>query len=201
MAGPQAWATVERGPPGRNRSERNPACHQALWQGVMEALDRIPRPKQDRGEDVLPQSLWRTHRRKRPGSPNRRNPDPHRTDEPHPCPRNGRDCSCRLMPAGKGRSCLRSELRNNAAERKTMVRPNCVRIDRTRKTLAFQARLGNLTDHPTLLPTVKSWVNKLPMPAVYIWHIDAVWGRSHHQRPLEAFTGPTQFISCAALRR
>lgn len=103
------------------------------------------------------------------------------------------------MP-GKGLSCLRSELRNNAAERKTMVRPNCVRIDRTRKTLAFQVRLGNLADHPTLLPTVKSWVNKLSIPPVHIWHIDAVGGRSHHQRPLEALTGPTQIISSAALR-
>ncbi len=37
--------------------KRNPARHTALWQGVLEALDRIPCPKPDRGEDALAGSL------------------------------------------------------------------------------------------------------------------------------------------------
>jgi hypothetical protein len=39
------------------RPQRNTACHPALRQGVPEALDRIPRPKPDRGENALAGSL------------------------------------------------------------------------------------------------------------------------------------------------
>ena len=31
--------------PGRNRPQRNPACHPALRQSILETLDRISRPK------------------------------------------------------------------------------------------------------------------------------------------------------------
>ena len=62
----------------------------------LEALDGIPCPKPDRSEGALSLSLWRAHRRKRPGPPNRRNSDPHRTHEPLLGPRNGRHRSRRL---------------------------------------------------------------------------------------------------------
>jgi len=51
---PQERATVERGLPGRNRQKRQSARPTALWQGVLEALDRIPCPKPDRNEDAVP---------------------------------------------------------------------------------------------------------------------------------------------------
>ena len=41
---------VETGLSGSMRARRNPACHPALWQDVLEALDPIPCPKPDRGE-------------------------------------------------------------------------------------------------------------------------------------------------------
>ena len=56
-SGPQERTSVERGLPRRNRQKRNPARHPALWQGILETLDRIPRPKPDRGKDAVPQGL------------------------------------------------------------------------------------------------------------------------------------------------
>ena len=41
---------VETGLSGSVRARRNPACHPALWQDFLEALDPIPCPKPDRGE-------------------------------------------------------------------------------------------------------------------------------------------------------
>ena len=37
-----------------------------LWKGVLETLDRIPRPQPDRGEDALPETLRRAYQGKRP---------------------------------------------------------------------------------------------------------------------------------------
>jgi hypothetical protein len=100
--GPQKRATLERGLSGCLGTQRNPAGHTALWPGVLEALDRIPCPKSHRGQDALPEGLWRTHLSKRPRPPNRRNPNPYRTDEPLLGPRHGRDRSRELKPSGKG---------------------------------------------------------------------------------------------------
>ena len=99
--------------PGRNRSKRNPASRPALRLGILETLDRKPRSKPDRSEIALPQNLRRTHRGKRPGSPNRRNPDPRRTDEPLLRPQNRRNHSRNLTTAGRGASCPTRELHNN----------------------------------------------------------------------------------------
>jgi hypothetical protein len=76
---PQEWAAVERGLPGRDCQKPSPACHTTLWPSLLEALDRRPRPKPDRGEpshglranhcramDAVPQILRRVHRRSRP---------------------------------------------------------------------------------------------------------------------------------------
>lgn len=49
---PQERPPPERGLPGRDRQKRDPALHPALWQGVVETLDRIPRPQADRGKDA-----------------------------------------------------------------------------------------------------------------------------------------------------
>ncbi len=62
---PQEWAAVERGLPGRDCQKPSPACHATLWPSLLEALDRRPRPKPDRGEpshglramDAVPQIL------------------------------------------------------------------------------------------------------------------------------------------------
>jgi hypothetical protein len=97
---PQERAALEGRLSVGNRQKRNPPRHTELWQGVLDALDRIPCKKPYQGEDAMPQSLRRTHRRKRPRSPNRRNPDPRRTDEPLRGPRNGRDRSRGLMLKG-----------------------------------------------------------------------------------------------------
>ncbi|KAF0674392.1 phosphoribosylglycinamide formyltransferase 2 [Profundibacterium mesophilum KAUST100406-0324] len=93
---------IARGLPGSDCQKRDPPRHTALRPGILEALDGIPSPKSHRGENAVPQGLWRTHRRKRPGPPNRRNPNPHRTDKPLLGPRNGRDRPRGLMTAGKG---------------------------------------------------------------------------------------------------
>jgi hypothetical protein len=47
---PQERPTLERGLPSRDRQKRNPARHPALWQGVLEAPDRIPCKTPDRGK-------------------------------------------------------------------------------------------------------------------------------------------------------
>ena len=39
--------------------------HPALRSGLLEALDRIPRPEPDRGKDALLEGIRRAHRRKR----------------------------------------------------------------------------------------------------------------------------------------
>jgi CIC family chloride channel protein len=39
------------------RQKRNPARYPVLLSGLLEALDRIPRPQPDRGEDALPQGI------------------------------------------------------------------------------------------------------------------------------------------------
>lgn len=39
---PEEWSTMERGLPGRPGAQRNSARHALLWQGVLEAVDRIP---------------------------------------------------------------------------------------------------------------------------------------------------------------
>ena len=94
--------TVERRLPSRNRPERNPARHTAQRQGVLEALDRIPCPKPDRGEYPVPQSLRRAHRSKESRQPDRRNVDPHHPHQPLQLPRHSRDHSRGLTTAGKG---------------------------------------------------------------------------------------------------
>ncbi len=43
--------------PSRNRQKRDPGRHPALWPCILEALDRLPCPKPDRGEDALAGSL------------------------------------------------------------------------------------------------------------------------------------------------
>lgn len=47
----------KRGLPGSYREERNPARHRELWQVILEAVGRLPRPKPDRGKDVVHQGL------------------------------------------------------------------------------------------------------------------------------------------------
>jgi hypothetical protein len=54
---PQERSAMERGLPSRPGTQRNPARHAPLWQGVLEALDRIPCPQPDRGQDALAGSL------------------------------------------------------------------------------------------------------------------------------------------------
>ena len=53
----EARPAVEEGLPGDARPKRNPASDTPLWPGVLEAMDRLPRPQPDRGQDALPQSL------------------------------------------------------------------------------------------------------------------------------------------------
>ena len=91
---------MEGGLPGGTRPQRNPARHPILRPGILETLDRIPRPQPDRGEDALPEILRRAHRRKRPRPPDRRNPHPHRTHEPLQRPRHRRDRPRGLTSAG-----------------------------------------------------------------------------------------------------
>ena len=55
--------------PGSARPQRDPARQSALRPGVLETLDRPPRPPPHRGQDALPQSLRRAHRRERPRPP------------------------------------------------------------------------------------------------------------------------------------
>lgn len=43
---------------GLGRPDPVSSRHTALRPCILEALDRIPRPKQDRGEDARPQGLW-----------------------------------------------------------------------------------------------------------------------------------------------
>jgi hypothetical protein len=43
--------------PGRYRPNRNPQCRTTLWPRVPEAMDRLPCPQPDRGEDALSQGL------------------------------------------------------------------------------------------------------------------------------------------------
>lgn len=70
--------------------------------GILEAMNRIPRPQPDRSENAVPQSLRRTHRRKRPRLPDRRNPGTHRAHEPLLSPWNGRNRPHGLISKGKG---------------------------------------------------------------------------------------------------
>jgi hypothetical protein len=98
----EARSAVEGGLPGGARPQRDPARHSALWPGVLEALDRLPRPQPDRGQDALSQGLRRAHRRERPGPPDSRDPHPRRHDEPLQRPRHRRDHPRGLTPAGKG---------------------------------------------------------------------------------------------------
>jgi hypothetical protein len=62
---PQEQSDLEGRLPGSTGPKRNPARHPALWPGLLEALDRLSRSKPDRGEDVLPQGIRRTHREPR----------------------------------------------------------------------------------------------------------------------------------------
>ncbi len=48
---------VESGLPGGNHPKRNPSRNPALWQGALEAMDRIPCLRPDRGKNALPQGL------------------------------------------------------------------------------------------------------------------------------------------------
>ena len=50
---PEERPRLERRRPGDPRPERNPA----LRPGLLKAMDRIPRPKPDRGEDAMPKSF------------------------------------------------------------------------------------------------------------------------------------------------
>jgi Transposase DDE domain len=99
---PQERPVLESGLPGCVRPQRNPARQPAARPGILEALDRIPCRKPDRGKDALPQSLWRAHLRKRPKLPNRRSPDPRRPHEPLLRTRHCRDRPRVLSPEGKG---------------------------------------------------------------------------------------------------
>lgn len=100
---PLEWPTTERGLPRPRLPETNPCAPLGTVAGrsVSTGPDTT-RPKLDRGEDAVTQGLWRAYRRKRARSPDCRNPDPHRTDEPLLGPWNGRDCARRLMLTGKG---------------------------------------------------------------------------------------------------
>jgi hypothetical protein len=57
---------VEGGRPGRRRAQRDPARDTPRRQGLPEALDRLPRPQPDRGQDALPEGLRREDCRERP---------------------------------------------------------------------------------------------------------------------------------------
>ena len=54
---PQERTALDGRLPGRNRQKRDPTSHSPPWQGVLEALDGISRPKSDRGKDALAGSL------------------------------------------------------------------------------------------------------------------------------------------------
>ncbi len=122
----RAWK--EDGPAARARNE--PPSLKALRPGPLEATDGLPRPKSSGGADAAPQVLRRTHRLTRPRSPSRRDPHPHRLDEPLLGPRQGRDHARRLSLRGKGRTQPQPEFCNNAT---ASVHP---------KWLAFVTGLG-----------------------------------------------------------
>jgi Transposase DDE domain len=54
----QERPTLEGRLPGRSRPKQNTPRHTAQRQGVQEALDRIPCPKPDQGQDPVPEGLW-----------------------------------------------------------------------------------------------------------------------------------------------
>ena len=103
-------AALKGGRPGGTGPKRDTARHSALRPGALETLVRISRSKPDRSDDALPQVLRGTHRRKRPGSPDRRDPHPHRPHEPLLCPRHRRDRPRGPKPAGKGEVTPRAQI-------------------------------------------------------------------------------------------
>ena len=54
---PKERSGLERGLPGRQRPQRNPARHASLRPGILEAVDRIPRPQPRGGQDAMPEGL------------------------------------------------------------------------------------------------------------------------------------------------
>ncbi len=50
---PKARSGLERGLPGCQGAQRNPARHASLRSGILEAVDRIPRPQPRGGQDAL----------------------------------------------------------------------------------------------------------------------------------------------------
>ncbi len=61
-------------------------------------------------------------------------------------------------------------LYTSQAESKAMIRPNSIRNDGTREPVAFEAKLGNLTDHHGPLNPPDALVNNLTMPCHLIAH-------------------------------
>ena len=96
--------------PAAVRAQRDPARDPPLRQGLLEAVDGIPCPKSDRGQDALPQSLRREDRRTRPRPPNRRSPHPHRPHEPLQRPRHRRDHPRGMTSSGKGAATPRARV-------------------------------------------------------------------------------------------
>ena len=87
-------------PPGRGA--RPCAPHGTSAGPVSDAADRHPCPKPDRSPDAPPQSRRQAHRPQRPRPPDRRDPHPHRPDDPLLRPRQGQD-RAPTKPQGKGR--------------------------------------------------------------------------------------------------
>ena len=116
---PEERARLEGRLPGSEGSERDAPRHETLRSGVLEILDRIPRPKPRRGEDAMPQVVRRAHRRKRPRPTDRRDPHPHCAHEPLQPPSAPPRSSARPDIGGKrGTSRFKREFCNNAIRSK-----------------------------------------------------------------------------------
>ena len=103
-----------RGLSRRPSEKRDLTGDQALRPSALEATDRVPRPKSDRGPEAAPQVIRRAHHGSRPRLPSRRDPHPPRPHEPLLSPRQGRDRARRLNLSGEGRTRPEPELCNNA---------------------------------------------------------------------------------------
>jgi hypothetical protein len=95
-------SAMEGGLPGREGAQRNPPRDALLWQGILEAVDRIPHTQPRRGKDALPQILRRAHRCKRSRTPDRRNPHPHCPHQPLQRARHRRDRPRGMTSVGQG---------------------------------------------------------------------------------------------------
>ncbi len=125
----------EKRPPGEGGlpccagAQRHPAGRPAARPDDLQAVVRLPRPEQDRGQDGEPRVLRRTDRFEGPRPAGRRNPHPcHsrlRSDrwrlplihEPLQCPRYGRDRALGPTSAGEGASRPDADFCNNAARK------------------------------------------------------------------------------------